>query len=246
MKFMKFKLGLPIALAGVLTLGLCWGLPQIPKNKLMVEASASDKVKGKVQEQKVDDAALQKNTADSKKSEVNINDQKKVSCNSENKEVKIAAAAFENYFGLKIDRSEEKVRVEYNDSQGQKVCWVYFSNQPDATGEPCICMIDVKTERVVQLQFGNNQKDTKCLSLEEVENITRDFLNRTKLISGRNINFKEDAMKDMINNPDLSKGAYQCAFCIYDNNNNYVTITIDKSTKKVIGFFFSGIVPGLG
>lgn len=247
MNFTKLKLGLPIVLAGVITFGLCGAFPQIPKNKLMVEASTSDKVKSNVQEQNVNQAALQSNIAESKKPDININEQKKSSTNEENKEVKIAAAAFENYLGLKIDRSEENVKVQYNESQGQQVCWVYFYSQPGAaTGDIYDCMIDVKTEKVVQLRSGNNQNDIKSLSLEEAENITRDFLNRTKLISGKVITFKEKDMNDMIKNPELSRGAYQYAFCIYDQNNNYITINIDKSTKKVVGFFFSGIVPGLG
>lgn len=244
MKSMKLKLAMPIVLAGAITFGLCGGITNISKDKLMIEAKASESVKVNNNE-KLNAITLESTTSAAKAGQ-QVKVETKSYTKSQIKEVKLAAATFSKCFGKKLDLSDDKVDVKYTDSLGQKACWIKLSNQPDALpGEIYDAMIEMKSGILVQCHVGNNSKDVKPLSIKEMESIAIDFLNSSKLIGDKKVSFDEKAMSDVMNLPSYSEGSCNLAACLYDNNRG-LNLTIDRESKKVTGFYFDGIINGLG
>lgn len=217
---MKMRLAILVFIAGILTFFAFGSIIQIPKNQLVVEAKTND----------FNFTAIE-NKLESKKLALKV---------SQSMAEQIAVDAFKNYFSIEMNEIKLYKSVNNFNSEGQELWLITWSSQNKqyiniAKGENYRALVDANSGKVLDIGYYKlNDIKKEKFSIEELEKITHNFIEKNRILDVNKMKFKYEESKEVSDN---GGGNFYYLYYEYEGHRTLL-ITVDKADKKVNSFLF--------
>jgi len=225
---MKMRLALLVFVACILTFFAFGSITQIPKNQLVVEAKTNDFNFTDIE-----------NKLESKKLAFNV---------SQNMAEQIAVNAFKSYFNIEMNRKKLYKSVNNFNSEGQELWLITWSSQNKqyiniAKGENYRALVDANSGKVLDIGYYKlNDIKKEKFSIEELEKITHDFIEKNKILDVNKMKFKYEESKEVSDN---GGGYFYYLYYEYEGHKTLL-VTVDKADGKVNSFIFFDEINSVG